>query len=73
MNIIKNIVKEEKFNSIGGGIQTGLATKQEFVLLGEVILAPEGNPGARVLYQNLNISEEIFKIGSCTFFPPGVA
>ncbi len=73
MNIVKNIVKQEVFKGIGGGVQTGIATQQEFGLLGEVMFVPEGNPGARVLYQNLNISEQIFKVGDCTFFPPGVA
>ncbi|MBD2295872.1 hypothetical protein H6G06_20940 [Anabaena sphaerica FACHB-251] len=71
--VIKEIVSEKKFNGIGGSVQRGISTKSGFQLYSYVVPLNKGDSQAGILYQNIDIFQEIGLVGNCIIGIPGLS
>ncbi|MBK1989364.1 hypothetical protein A0J48_017795 [Sphaerospermopsis aphanizomenoides BCCUSP55] len=69
IEVIRNIVEEAKFDTIGGSIQRCIAAESEFKIYADAFSRKEGVQEETMLYQNIG-NKEMVNIGNCFIAVP---
>ncbi|MBD2692416.1 hypothetical protein [Anabaena catenula] len=62
--VIESLIEEEKFNTIGGAIQTCIAAESEFKIYANAFSTEQGIKQETTFYQNIDISKMV-SLGNC--------
>ena len=71
--ILKDIVKNNTYPSIGGGIQLGFTKGKDFNLCSVMEQLFDNTPKATFKYSNIDLINEVKNIGNCSVIMPGMA
>ncbi|MBD2293608.1 hypothetical protein H6G06_08925 [Anabaena sphaerica FACHB-251] len=62
--VIESLIEEEKFNTIGGSIQTCIAAESEFKIYANAFPRKQGIQQEKILYQNID-PDDMINLGNC--------